>query len=543
MNLHDDAECATIERSDSKGDDSWGRFRGARFSAQAIPVVLDLSGVAARVSLEDSMRTVRAAKAMRALERGAIANPEESRMVGHYWLRAPGIAPTEEIARDIRDSVDQICKFVSDIASGVVKAPAGSFLDVLHVGIGGSAVGPQFVCGAQPDGVGSVRVHFLDNSDPAGVDRVLTRLKGGLDRTLVYVVSKSGHTPTPMAVLREIEERYAAAGLDLASFAVATTMSGSPLDERAIRERWLHRFPLWDWVGGRTSVTSAVGLLPGALLGMDIRAFLDGAAAMDAWTRHDEIKRNPALALALAWYCIGGGRGERNMVVLPYSDRLSGLPKWLQQLVMESIGKRLDRAGAVVEQGMTVYGNKGSSDQHAYMQQLRDGPADFFLNFVQVQRDRKGLDVELTPNITLGDHLFANLEGTRGALEERGRFTITTTVRDSGPSSLGALIALYERAVGLYAELIDVNAYHQPAVDKYAARAVLDLQLDVLDAVAWASRPKTAPEIAEAMGREDASARVFRLLEHLAADGRVARSGGPEPDQTFWGALAAGNDA
>jgi glucose-6-phosphate isomerase len=124
------------DREDSNSDDSWGRFRGARFSAQAIPVVLDLSGVAARVSLEDSTRTVRAAKAMRALERGAIANSEESRMVGHYWLRAPGIAPTEEIVRDISDSVDQICRFASDIASGVVKAPAGSFLDVLHVGIG-----------------------------------------------------------------------------------------------------------------------------------------------------------------------------------------------------------------------------------------------------------------------------------------------------------------------------------------------------------------------------------------------------------------------
>jgi Glucose-6-phosphate isomerase len=132
-------------------------------------------------------------------------------------------------------------------------------------------------------------------------------------------------------------------------------------------------FPMPDWIGGRTSVMSAVGLLPMALQGFDIDAFLAGAAAMDERTRAPDVAQNAAMLLALMWYYAGNGKGEKDMVVLPYKDRLALFTKYLQQLVMESLGKEKNLAGEIVHQGIAVYGNKGSTDQHSYVQQLRDG--------------------------------------------------------------------------------------------------------------------------------------------------------------------------
>ena len=202
------------------------------------------------------------------------------------------------------------------------------------------------------------------------------------------MISKSGGTPETRNGMVETAAAYAAHGLVFGRHAVAITQDGSALDRQAREQGFLERFPMWDWVGGRTSVTSAVGLLPAALQGIDVRALLDGAAAMDAATRRRETRANPAGLLALAWHAVGEGRGAKAMVVLPYKDRLLLFSRYLQQLVMESLGKEKDLAGRVVHQGLTVYGNKGSTDQHAFVQQLRDGTADFFVTFVRVLKDR-----------------------------------------------------------------------------------------------------------------------------------------------------------
>src|SRR5450756_1371683 len=135
--------------------------------------------------------------------------------------------------------------------------------------------------------------------------------------------------------------------------------------------------------------------------------------------------------------------------------------------------KRQDRSGNVVHQGLAVYGHKGVTDQHAYVQQLIEGRDDSFVTFVLA-----GFGEESTAAgfPTLADHLFANFEGTRDTLSACGRDSVTISVPDAGPTALGALVALFERAVGLYAELIDVNAYHQPSVNKDVAAPVLALQ-------------------------------------------------------------------
>jgi glucose-6-phosphate isomerase len=330
----------------------------------------------------------------------------------------------------------------------------------------------------------------------------------------------------------EAAAAYAAAGLDFGAHAVAVTQADSQLDRFATEHGFVARFPMWDWVGGRTSETSAVGLLPAALQGIDVRALLRGAAEMDRATRRARVRDNPAALLALAWHHAGGGRGTRDMVVLPYKDRLALLSRYLQQLVMESLGKERDLDGRVVHQGLAVYGNKGSTDQHAYVQQLREGVPNFFVTFVQVLRDREGHGLEVEPGVTSGDYLHGFLLGTRRALHENGRPSLTVTVRDVSPRSVGQIIALFERAVGLYAELIRVNAYHQPGVEagKRAAAAVLDVQRRLMTALGQVGRDgATCQELAAALGAPEEVETVFHLLERLAANpGRgVSRLPGP----------------
>ena len=526
------------------GRELWERYKALLFDDPALGVRLDPSrmgideGTLAR--LEPALAEAR--QAMAALERGAIANPDEKRMVGHYWLRAPGLAPTPQISAEIRSTTERLLDFAARVHDGRVAPPtAERFRQLLVVGIGGSALGPQLVADALSGVDDRLAPHFLDNTDPDGLDRVLGGLGPLLAETLVVVISKSGGTPETRNGMLEAAAAFRARDLPFGAHAVAITQDGSALDRLAREQGFLERFPMWDWVGGRTSVTSAVGLVPAALQGSDVRALLDGAAAMDQATRRPATRDNPAALLAACWYAAGEGRGAKAMVVLPYKDRLLLFSRYLQQLVMESLGKEKDLAGRVVHQGLTVYGNKGSTDQHAFVQQLRDGTADFFVTFVRVLRDRDGASLDVDPGVTSGDYLDGLLLGTRRALFDSGRPSLTLTLPDVSPRSLGMLIALYERAVGLYASLIGINAYHQPGVEagKKAAASVLDLQRRVLEALA--SRGGTgasAEELAAAAGAPDELETVFLLLERLSAnaDRPVVRRPGRTPFEATYSA-------
>jgi glucose-6-phosphate isomerase len=525
----------------------WERYQAQLFEDPALGVRLDPSrmGLDERAFADREPALRRALAAMEGLERGAVANPDEKRMVGHYWLRAPEKAPTPGIAAAIRETQARVLEFAARVHDGRVRPPlAERFRHVLVIGIGGSALGPQLVADALGGGGDRMAPHFLDNTDPDGLDRVLVGLGDALAETLAVVISKSGGTPETRNGMVEAAAAFRARGLDYGPHAVAVTQEGSALDGQARAQGFLARFPMWDWVGGRTSVTSAVGLLPAALQGIDVTALLAGAAAMDEATRRRETRRNPAALLALAWHAVGGGRGSKAMVVLPYKDRLVLFSRYLQQLVMESIGKEKDLQGRVVHQGLSVYGNKGSTDQHAFVQQLRDGTPDFFVTFVRVLKDREGESLEVEPGATSGDFLDGLLLGTRRALFENGRPSLTLTIPDVSPRSLGMLIALYERTVGLYASLIGINAYHQPGVEagKKAAAFVLGLQRKVMAALRErGSAGATCEELAAAAGAADEAETVFHVLERLAAnpDRGISRREGRSPIDAVYAARQA----
>ncbi|HEY9641799.1 MAG TPA: glucose-6-phosphate isomerase [Coleofasciculaceae cyanobacterium] len=503
----------------------WQRYQDWLYYHEGLDLYLDISRMRFDDAFVEKMKPKldKAFQDIKALESGAIANPDENRRVGHYWLRNPDLAPTPELKHDIVETLERIHTFTHKVHSGAIHPPnAAKFTDILSVGIGGSALGPQFVAEALSADQPPLTIHFLDNTDPAGIDRLFAKLKDRLASTLVIITSKSGGTPETRNGMLEVKHFYEQNGLSFAQHAVAVTGIGSGLANLAESEGWIDTFPMHDWVGGRTSELSAVGLLPAALQGIDIDAMLAGAREMDDVTRIPSLKPNPAALLALSWYYSGNGKGEKDMVVLPYKDSLLLFSRYLQQLVMESLGKEKDLEGNTVHQGIAVYGNKGSTDQHAYVQQLREGVPNFFVTFIEVLEDRQGESIEVEPGATSGDFLSGLLQGTRQALYENHRDSITVTVPRVNPRIVGALIALYERAVSFYGSLVNINAYHQPGVEagKKAAATVLHLQSQVVKVLQDSQQPLSLSELANQVGAPDQIETIYKIVRHLSTNQR-----------------------
>ncbi len=516
-------------------DQLWQRFKKYYRPYPKLHLALDLSrmnfGDDYFATMDSPIR--RAMAAMLDLEKGAIANPDEGRMVGHYWLRDSGLAPNATDTQAIEKTLKDISAFADKVHRGEIHGATGPFKNLLIIGIGGSALGPKFVAEALGDPVkDKLKLWFLDNTDPDGIDKVIKSLEPHLGQTLCLVISKSGKTKETRNGMLETQAAYSRANLKFNEHATAITKldDDSELYGTAQKENWLKPiFPMWDWVGGRTSETSAVGLLPAALQGINIEELLAGARACDAETRDVNVNVNPSALLALMWYYAGNGKGDKDMVILPYKDRLELFSRYLQQLIMESLGKEVFLNGEMAHQGIAVYGNKGSTDQHAYVQQLRDGINNFFVTFIEVLKDREGSSIRVDRDektgqpldVTSGDYLNGYLHGTRRALHDNGRESITITVNEISPFSIGVLIALYERAVGLYASLINLNAYHQPGVEagKKAAENLIHLQLAILKCLENAAgKEMTLEQISKGIQASNEVESIFKILEHLTVN-------------------------
>ena len=476
-------------------------------------------------SLQD--KCTAAAEQMAAMEAGAIKNPDEKRRVSHFTDRMT--YRNTELFREVE-------AFAEAIRKGELTSGSGKKFDAVVVnGIGGSALGPQLLQYAvngpywnEKDSSarqGNLRIYFLDNTDSSGWVDLLDVID--LETTLHLCISKSGGTQETLNNLTALENLYAAAHLNYAQFACTVTMPESSLDRRARAAGHLKVFPMADSVGGRTSETGIVGHVPAALTGIDFAMFLEGACRMDIWTRNRSVWDNPAMMMAAMWYIAGNGKGDRNMVIVPYSDRLVLLTRYLQQLVMESLGKKLDLDGREVYQGLNVFGNKGSSDAHAFIQQLNDGRDDFFATLIEVLSDAGA--VKLPGELTMGDYLHGFMYGLIGSLNSKHRMVISMKMNSLSPDNLGALIALYERTVAIYAEFIHINAFDQPGVQGYksAARNSLDVRKKLFGSLPKRPVSGTAAELAQRTGLSDQIFSVSGWLDRAAANPeqyQVARS-------------------
>ncbi len=451
------------------------------------------------------------------LEAGAIKNPDENRQVTHF---------SDRIEYGKSKTFQAVEAFVEAVRSGKITSSTGRpFESAIINGIGGSALGPQLMQFAingpfwneQSSAKRSnyLKLYFLDNTDSAGFADVIKVIKP--ETTLVISISKSGGTQETKNNLTAFEKYYDMLELDFNKHAVAITMKASKLDSHANANNWLEIFEMAESTGGRTSETSIVGHLPAALAGVDFAAFLNGAVRMDELTRNADFKTNQAYMLAAMWYIAGNGKGDRNMVIVPYADRLVLLSRYFQQLVMESIGKELDLDGNVVHQGINVFGNKGGTDAHAFIQQLNDGRDDFFVTFIEVLQDAMPLAIDET--INMGDYLHGFQAGLSAALRGKGRQVIEMQISEVNEANLGMIIALYERAVAVYAELININAFHQPGVQSYklAAGNILALRETLMDKlIDLDGFSGNAAAIAAKIGLADDEIEIAGLLDKAA---------------------------
>ena len=236
--------------------DLWKNFQEYYYAAPELGFALDISRMNFSPSFISDFegKIGSALQAMVALEGGAIANRDEQRMVGHFWLRDAAKAPTKEIRQAIEGTLESVVNFARDVHGGQIKAvDGGKFAHLLVIGIGGSALGPQLVTRALGTHQDKLSVHFFDNTDPDGMNRVLLEIPD-LARTMCVVISKSGGTKETRNGQLVAKAAFTGRGLKFAGNFVAVTGEGSELDKTALSEGWLARFPMWDWVGGRYSL-------------------------------------------------------------------------------------------------------------------------------------------------------------------------------------------------------------------------------------------------------------------------------------------------
>lgn len=367
---------------------------------------------------------------------------------------------------------------VEEVLELVAALPAG-ITDALVLGIGGSSLGARAVCDALLDPVPTsaptgMRVHFPDNSDPHRFGRLIARLDPA--RTLVVVVSKSGgtlETAAQMLIAVEWLERNLGNASARDRIVAITDPERGALRAFAA-ERKLRTLPIPSNVGGRFSVLTAAGLLPVALAGLDVRELVEGARAMMHAGERRDPSENPAAMLAALHAAHMRLRGHDLHVTMPYSDALRTFTAWHVQLWAESLGKRLDLGGQVVETGATPIQAVGATDQHAQVQLFVEGPRDKLVTFLRVERPT-GPDPVVPA--TQGQHAFvggkslhtillAELEGTSLALASDERPSLTLELKQLDAFALGGLFMLYETATALMGDLLGVDPFDQPGVER-----------------------------------------------------------------------------
>ena len=355
---------------------------------------------------------------------------------------------------------------------------------VLVLGIGGSALGTRALLSAlrppawnELDDEGREffpRLTLLDNVDPGTVAAALRRIDPR--RVLVNVISKSGGTAETLAQYLVVRKWLDDALGGAASRHLVFTTDPEKGALRALAtSEGIATLEVPPDVGGRFSVLSPVGLLPAALVGIDIAALVQGAARAVARAEATGLLENPAALYSGLLWAADTQIGARIHVLMPYSDRLRDVAEWFRQLWAESLGKRVDREGRVVHTGPTPVASVGATDQHSQVQLFMEGPFDKVITFVAVTDpgedvpipERKGMPEEVAclGGQTLGGLLRAEYEATSAALAQMGRMNCTIALPDLSPESVGELLMFFQLATGYAGCWYGVNPFDQPGVE------------------------------------------------------------------------------
>jgi len=437
-----------------------------RLTVEAAGLALDLSKQPwDRAAFDAALALAKACDVEAARARlfaGEAVNVTEGRAVLHPALRAPDgadfKAKGQPVSREVEAGRAKMRDFVAEVRAGPIRT-------VLHIGIGGSDLGPRLVWEALKPLTPKIDLRFVANVDGAE----FAQATAGLDpaTTLVIVVSKTFTTQETMANARAAREWLGGKGQFAAVSANVVEAVKFGVPENRV-------FAFWDWVGGRYSVWSAVGLSCAIALGWEaFEGFLAGAAAMDAHFTSTPLEKNAPVLLALAHVLNRNGLGRPNRAVVPYAQRLRLLPAFLQQLEMESNGKSVDLDGAPVARATaaSVFGDAGTNGQHAFFQLLHQGTDIIPVDFIAVAKTDEG-------PAGMHEMLLANCLAQAEALmvgqpKAAEPYRVFGGNRPSNmilldrltPQTLGALIALYEHKTFVEGVLWHINSFDQFGVE------------------------------------------------------------------------------
>ncbi|HNW87438.1 MAG TPA: glucose-6-phosphate isomerase [Candidatus Limiplasma sp.] len=382
-----------------------------------------------------------------------------------------------------------IVEQIEKVAANVRK----NFDAFVVLGIGGSALGPIAVQQAlnhqrwndlPAEKRGGPKFYVEDNIDPERMASLLDAID--IRRTCFNVITKSGATAETMSqylIISDLLKKAVGDGWQKHIIATTDTEKGNLI--KLAKQEGFELFFIPDSVGGRFSELSPVGLLPAAVCGIDIRAMLEGAAAMDARCKTPDLWQNPALLEAVLQYIAMEGHDAYVQVVMPYADSLKFMADWFCQLWAESLGKNVTRKGMAVNHGQTPTKSLGVTDQHSQLQLYTEGPYDKVITFLKVGKFREQVeiahgceefaDVAFLGGKTLNELIDAELRGTEYALYRAGRMSQTVVLPEVNAYTLGQLIYFFEMATAYAGELLDVDAFNQPGVEgsKLASYAVL----------------------------------------------------------------------
>ncbi|MBV53898.1 MAG: glucose-6-phosphate isomerase [Coxiellaceae bacterium] len=454
--------------------------RSKKFSLQACGISLDYSKnrltLATRDYLTQLAELQQVPQAIEELFSGGLVNASEQRPALHTLLRTPSQSVSENLQSE-SDQISVALEQMNAISSAVEKGDLLGFTgkqitDVINIGIGGSDLGPLLLFEAlKPQMRSHLNLHFLSTCDKAFVNTVLSRLNP--ETTLVVVVSKSFTTQETLLNYAQVKSWMLQHALDWSAiqhqwFAV-TASHDKAVDSGFNAENIL---PIWDWVGGRYSIWSSVCLSVVIVFGMEIfNQFLAGGHAMDLHVRQAPLSKNMPVILALLGIWYQNFLDAKTHLVVPYSCFLSGLPRYLQQLFMESQGKRVTQHGEPVEfsTGSIIWGECGTNSQHSFHQLLMQGthtiPVDFIL-------PKQSYDGSVNPVLTAhalaqSQVLMEGLHDVEAHQEIPGNVPSNFLMLERlDATHLGALLALYEHIVYIQSVIWGTNAFDQWGVER-----------------------------------------------------------------------------
>lgn len=408
---------------------------------------------------------------------GAKINNTEGRAVLHTALRSHRDEAILVDGADVKPAIqalhEKLGAFVSDVREGRWLGAGGQAItDVVNIGIGGSDLGPRFVVGALRSLATGPRVHFVANVDATDIQDVLERLNPAT--TLFIVVSKTFTTQETLLNARTARLWLTGA---LGEAAVARHFVAVSTNARAVEDFGIdaqnNMFEMWDWVGGRYSLWSAVGVSIALAIGWHkFLRLLGGASLMDEHFRTAPLRENLPVLMAAAGLWYRNFWNASALAILPYSERMRDLPRYLQQLDMESNGKAVTREGEAVDYatGPIIFGECGSVGQHSFHQWLHQGPSLVCADFIGIRRDERA---ENEHHIVLCAHMQAQIKalqsgrvGKDAARTNPGNKPSNTIwLERLSPMNLGALLALYEHKVFVLGVLWGINSFDQFGVE------------------------------------------------------------------------------